>query len=885
MESGPSHSNDDDFEELLCSALERFAAHGARGVDELLAESPAHAARVRKELARLARLGLLGDSPSGSASNVPEVLGGFRLVRRLGEGGMGLIWEAEELALGRRVALKMIRPDQLHFAGARERFRREVEAVARLQHSGIVPVYAVGEEHGIPFFTMELFDGCTLADVLRELAGRDPSTLHGVDLARALDRAMRGRPEHVPAEGALFESSWIDACTHVARQVAEALEHAHGRGLVHRDVKPSNIALTRTGRAMLFDFGLARADAVDPLTKHGSQPGSLPYMSPEQVRGAGELDGRADVYSLGATFYELLALAPAFPTTTWDDTRARILAGALEPLRPRNAAIPWDVETVCLTALARERDRRYASAQDFARDLSNVLARRPIEARRPGVALRFVRWSQRHPKASAACFVAVPLVLAGALAFAASESVRRARETELRFAADASARTAREARDELLRLADLKRLADLERDAATLWPALPERVASYEAWLARARELAARRAEHEATLAALRSRPGAQRTENGGWSFATTEDQWQHDALVDLLLGLDRLATPERGLVAGLEARLAFARTIDERSRSGADARARWDDAVRSIADRSACPRYAGLRVSPQLGLLPLGRDPASSLWEFAHLESGALPARDADGRFVIDEAACIVLVLLPGGAFRMGSVDDALQPGFDPQAGPEEFPATEVTLAPFFASKYELTRTQWARLSETPLASSEDCPPCPAGGMSFDDAVLVLGRRGLRVPTEAQWEYACRGGTTTRYFTGDAKETLAGHANLFDVTVAPQARPAGRPYEAWLDDGFVNAAPVGSFRPNPFGLHDVAGNLYEWTSDPWVDYAEVPRGEDGQRSGGDDRMRVFRGGACTSLADAARSAWRQRAPRGNRGAITGVRPVRPLEP
>ncbi|MEY2808411.1 MAG: hypothetical protein RIR65_2828 [Planctomycetota bacterium] len=350
MDTQPSPSASGEFEDLLFACLERHAEGGSAEVEALLQVHPESAPRVRRELARLARLGMLGPEPQ---DGLPCTLDGFRLIRKLGEGGMGLVWEAEDSKLGRRVALKMIRPDQLHFSGARERFRREVEAVARLQHPGILPIYSVGDDRGVPYFTMELLDGCSLGEVLRELSGREPAELHGRDLARAVEAK-----------------------------------------------------LAQQDRA-------ARAEAVDGLTRSGVQPGSLPYMSPEQVRGDADLDARSDIYSLGATLYELLTLQPAFPPDSWEQTRERILAASVTPLAAHNPGLSWDFETVCVVAMERDRARRYATAQDLARDLGALLHHQPIEARRPGFWLRTRRWTQRHPAGAVGATLGALLLLAG----------------------------------------------------------------------------------------------------------------------------------------------------------------------------------------------------------------------------------------------------------------------------------------------------------------------------------------------------------------------------------------------------------------------------------------------------------------------------------------
>src|SRR5262245_28550165 len=169
---------------------------------------------------------------AASKSELPERLGDFRLIRALGSGGMGVVYLANQESLGREVAIKLIRPENLYFPGARERFQREVEAVARLKHPGIVPVYTVGEEAGVPYFAMEHIDGCSLEDVLRLVKTEPPERLTGRDLARACG-----------AQGTPFGAGWVEAAFHLIAQVADALEHAHRAGVIHRDIKPTNIMI------------------------------------------------------------------------------------------------------------------------------------------------------------------------------------------------------------------------------------------------------------------------------------------------------------------------------------------------------------------------------------------------------------------------------------------------------------------------------------------------------------------------------------------------------------------------------------------------------------------------------------------------------------------
>lgn len=358
----------------------------------------------------------------GLPDGVPERIGPFRLLECIGGGGMGLVFRALEEPLRREVALKIMRPEALECGAARERFRRETLAVASLRHEGIVPVFAVGEDGALPWFTMELIEGETLAAGLERVRGRAPESLAGPDLAPA------------------FRGTWPEACLAVARQVAAALAHAHEHGVLHRDVKPSNVVLAPNGRARLLDFGLTSSAGGDRLTRTGTQVGTLLYMAPEQLRGEGDLDARTDVYSLCATLYELLALQPPFEGRNVLETQERIAAGGAPDLRARNRAVPADAAVVVACGMDPERGRRYAGAAALARDLGNVLEHRPIAARPAGAWLLARRYAERNPGATAAIVLGA-LLLAG-LPTAISIQRARAAAAEARLSAKARAEAA-----------------------------------------------------------------------------------------------------------------------------------------------------------------------------------------------------------------------------------------------------------------------------------------------------------------------------------------------------------------------------------------------------------------------------------------------------------
>jgi serine/threonine protein kinase len=414
--------------ELVFEYLERADAEGAGVLEELCARRPESAEALRARVEILRGTGL---SATRGADGRPERLGAFRLLERLGGGGMGVVYSALDESLGREVALKLIRPSELFFPGARERFRREVAAVARLSHPGIVPVYSAGEEDGVPYFAMERVDGCTLGEVLAELegTGASPEGLTGAELGAAIARLTARDPDETDQPDQLdqpagaevspfFDGAWGDVCARVVREVAEALEHAHRRGVLHRDVKPSNVMITCSGRVMLLDFGLSSAEGVDRITRPGSALGSLPYMSPEQLDGDWErLDARSDVYSLGVTLYELLTLALPFEEGALPTLRRAVLEGRAPGVRRRNPRVSWELETIVRGAMEPDRARRYASAAALAQDLSAALERRPIAARRAGPLRRARRWIARHPAGAAALGLTLLIVVGGPLLF------------------------------------------------------------------------------------------------------------------------------------------------------------------------------------------------------------------------------------------------------------------------------------------------------------------------------------------------------------------------------------------------------------------------------------------------------------------------------------
>ncbi|MBK6939298.1 MAG: serine/threonine protein kinase [Planctomycetes bacterium] len=500
---GPDPASDPEaaLERLVVLAVGRIEREGMSVVDAICAEHPNLADALRRQLEHLDRLGLLSSPKAGELERIadaPPDIAGFRLRHAIGGGGMGMVYVAHEEDLGREVALKIIRPELLLFSGSRERFRREVETIARLDHPGIVPVYAFGEEHGVPWFSMPLVHGVSLDAAVRELVGRDPSELTGADLHRAIVSAMRRGADtsqasaHARAAGPvaadelppMFRGTFEESTLRIVRQVADALEHAHRCGVVHRDVKPSNVMVTESGRAMLLDFGLAWSGTAQRVTGSGSHMGSLPYMAPEVLR----QDSRAatsgsDVYGLGVSSFELLTLRHAFEGSE-QQVRTQILEGAAPSPRRWNRTLSRDTAVVCATAMAADPTRRYARAADFARDVDNVLDGRPIEAR--PATLRYVlwKWATSHPAAAVAAILLAVLVLGVPWLYVvqADRANRRLEAKQARV--DAWFRRATEAVDTLLTRVGDRSLRDVPQFEPVRRTLLEDSLAFYKDFLA-----------------------------------------------------------------------------------------------------------------------------------------------------------------------------------------------------------------------------------------------------------------------------------------------------------------------------------------------------------------------------------------------------------------
>jgi serine/threonine protein kinase len=393
-------------DDLLDSLAESFLTRYRRGerpsLSDYTRQHPDLASQIQELFPALVELEELG-SALGPAplkhSDAPSRLGEYRIIREIGRGGMGVVFEAVQESLGRRVALKLLPAGPATPPQMLDRFHREACIAARLHHGHIVPVFGVGVESGLSYYAMQYISGQGLDEVLKQIRARRA----GSTIARAETRVV----------GDLSSASKV-LCDDVAgyyrniarlgEQVAEALEYAHSQGVLHRDIKPSNLLLDAGGHLWVTDFGLARSNDTNDLTQTGDVLGTPRFMAPERFRGAADV--RSDVYSLGATLYELLTLEPAFAETDRAKLMEMVLRGRYLPPRHVEPAIPRDLETIVTKAMTTEPSGRYANSALLAEDLRRFVAGEPISARPPGALERVAKWSRRNPSWAAALTVA-----------------------------------------------------------------------------------------------------------------------------------------------------------------------------------------------------------------------------------------------------------------------------------------------------------------------------------------------------------------------------------------------------------------------------------------------------------------------------------------------
>jgi tetratricopeptide (TPR) repeat protein len=415
--------------EIVDEFLDRLGRGEQPDIEEYARRNPRLAAVVRRMLPALQVLHSSAvEHPQSAERPAPEIkpegpLGDFRIVREIGRGGMGVVYESVQISLGRRVALKVLPFAAALDAKQLQRFQNEAQAAAQLHHQNIVPVYAVGCERGVHYYAMQFIDGQTLATLIQQL--RRPAELEPQDEdacegsgSEAAD-TFRQPAAALSTAQSTMDPAYFRTVARLAVQAAEALEHAHQLAVIHRDIKPANLLVDVRGNLWITDFGLAHCQSQAGLTMTGDVVGTLRYMSPEQALGKRVLlDHRADIYSLGATLYELLTLQPAFRSSDRQELLQQIAAEEPKPLRRINKAVPAELETIVLKTIAKTPEERYATAQELADDLERFLKDEPIRARRPTLMQRSRKWTRRHRPvvwSAAAALLVTVAVMAGSV--------------------------------------------------------------------------------------------------------------------------------------------------------------------------------------------------------------------------------------------------------------------------------------------------------------------------------------------------------------------------------------------------------------------------------------------------------------------------------------
>jgi serine/threonine protein kinase/formylglycine-generating enzyme required for sulfatase activity len=848
--------------ELLEAALVEPLERREALVRERAGADASLAAEVLRLLARDGELGAYLEPPDNFVEAARELrpqdiallgsrIGVWRLERKLGSGGMGTVYLARraEGDFDQRGAVKLLRAG-LDSPQVLQRFRRERRLLAQIEHPNVARLLDGGvTENGAPYIVMEYVEGA-------------PIDAHCNANKLSIGDRLR-----------LFV------------KVCGAVQHAHQHLVVHRDLKPGNIFVNASGDPKLLDFGLAKVLSDDDdllVTQTGAHALTPAYASPEQVRGE-NVTTASDVYSLGVVLYELLTgqLPYKVDTTSISELARRICelappppseaVGAGDPARAGARApelarrrLRGDLDTIVLKALHKDPKRRYASAGHLAEDIGRHLAGWPVLAQSDSLLYRSRKFVGRHRALAIASALGLTALVAGLVVSSRLWLV------------------AHERAEEVTRLSDVRVVQALAEDADRIWPAVPPAAPKMRMWIRLAEALLARRPLHAARLAELRSRG---READGKWSFDTTEEAWEHEVLSGLLDALEQLGgdAPVVGSLREMHKRADFAESVAQLTLEQPAAAKAWLEARDEIARD---PRYGGLELPAQLGLLPLGRNEVTGLWEFWHPQTGERPQPDERGGFAVDAESSLVFVLLPGGEFEMGSPRD--------EAGhsPEEGPLHTVALDPFFASKFELTQGQFARIMgrNPSILSAESgeprhspaTPAHPLEGVDWTAGRQWLDRAGLDYPTEAQWEYAARAGTHSAWWSGSERDSLRGAANLADGAAAAHGQD-WLEISDWpeLDDGFAFHAPVGSYRANAFGLYDVLGNVCEWCEDAFGDYSTPAGPGDGRRTSGYVLNRPMRGGGFSNKAAELRCAKRVMMSPEISAPQIGIRPVR----
>ncbi len=781
-------------EESVTSAVERFLVlHETGEAPELDVYCSALPAEMRGDVRTGCRDALrmkeiLDVHSSGDGESFdPERLGDYRLIREVGRGGMGIVYEAEQVSLQRTVALKVL-PPHLTLTDTRvQRFQREAQASAKLQHPGIVPILGVGEVRDVHFFAMEYIEGQSLQDRL--------------EAWRAEERGRRDFREALE----------------IVAQLSDALQYAHEHGVIHRDVKPQNVLLGKSGVPRLVDFGLAKVLGEESVSLSGELVGTPYYMSPEQALAKRvPVDARTDVFSAGVVLYELLTLKRPFEGRTPQEVLFQITFKEPRPMRTHDPRIPKDLEVICAKAMDKNPQHRYESAGAFGDDLRRFLAHEAIQARPPSFGQRTVRFARRHRLWIVAASIAVLASLVGfTVADRASERSHLDRAlAPLRELAAVNALESRPVDELQAALRGVSRVrasfASLGRAPTELLDGLEQRIHAVGAKL---------RSEGLARLAAGRAERGA------------------HSDF-DYVSGWLRLREASQLLPGDAEL----------------SAQSHWSQLLPRLTVRVPASSAGPVEVS----LIPIDGLNGRAL---APQSLGPAPVNDlpvAPGYYRIvargpeGHAECTRYLQRRG---QTVTVEPTLRPTSRVlegmvriDAGPFTFGhGTDASEGPLFAQRTEHVEAFWIDAEEVsnaryrafcdatghpyPTFWSEPYEPAwdelPVIGVSFFDAQAYAEWAGKRLPTLYEWERAARGSSGREVpwsSDGDVdpaevrRRAVIDHGKISDVA-QNRVRKAFEHYLAHVRP--VSSHPEGA---TPEGVHHLLGNVHEWTESVYVD-------------------------------------------------------------
>ena len=877
--------------------------------------------------------------------DVPKSIGPYEIVREIGSGGMGVVYLADQTApLRRQVALKVIRLGM----NSREviaRFERERQSLARLSHPGIAQVFAAGTlPDGRPYFAMEYVEGQPIT-AWCDAKRLDPDARMRlfIEVCEAVEHAHQKGIIHrdlKPSNILVTEREGKPLAKVIDFGIARATDEDDGGALLTKVgrfvgtpayMSPEQSSLDTTAIDTRTDIYSLGAIFYELLV------GVLPFDTDTLARA-----GYAEMHRI------LREQDPPRPSARFDKLGPRSTVSAeRRSVEPSSLVrrLRGDPDWITMKALEKEPKRRYASAGAFAQDIQRHLANEPIEARPPSRRYQLQKFVQRNRTVVIAGCLLLATLLAGLWVstsqYFKAESARALSEKRLKkvqrmadkqVLADLTAEAeslwpALPERESALSgwieraEALLTRLPNYQDEFNVLRPnGRPAPRRPNDETLIQLTRFRSERAARVRDIAVYDEKPKplppeviarirlmtqdidridakieplqAEANRRKRLVFEDAEDQHTYDLLESLVYGMTSFAKDD-GLLADVRRRLDEAKSA--RSTTIDAHRETWQAVAKALA---ADNRYADVVLPPQVGLVPLGADPRSGLLEFAVAATGDVPTRDAESELVLDDESALVLVLLPAGTIRLGAIrpkpdGPKAGPNIDPMARPYEQPLHTITLNAFFLSKFEMTQAQYMRvMGKNPSSYFVGCRAGPhlvtlrnpVESISWHTTRSALNRVGLVLPTEAQWEYAARAGTTTPWWSGSSVESIKDKVNIADLS----ARREGVQWasKAWdkLDDGHVTHAPVGTFPPNPWGFHEMMGNVREWCLDAFGRYDAPFREGDGLRlEYYDGDLFSSRGGSYSGRPITTRSANRGATKAEIAEAWIGVRPARTI--